>query len=115
MDLTGQLSNLPGPLLRLLEMRLRRSPVPQAPDRLHSSPFHRRPYERVRDAISNELVAEPEGLRVSELRRRVEAQLGETIDTKRFKDYLNGQSKAAKPLVERLSYGIYRLRQFINE
>ncbi len=45
-----------------------------------------------------------------EIRRRVEERLGEAVDRDRFKDYVNDQSRGADPLLERLGYGMYRLR-----
>lgn len=45
-----------------------------------------------------------------ELRRRVEDRLGEPVASARFKDYVNDQSKGVSPFLERLGYGIYRLR-----
>lgn len=45
-----------------------------------------------------------------EIRRRVEQRLGEPVAEARFKDYINDQSKGVNPLLERLAYGVYRLR-----
>ena len=45
-----------------------------------------------------------------EIRRRVEDRLGEPVASARFKDYVNDQSKGGNPLLERLGYGMYRLR-----
>lgn len=57
-----------------------------------------------------ELASEDSGLRLMEIRRRVENRLGESVASARFKDYVNDLSKGAKPLLERLGYGMYRLR-----
>ena len=50
-------------------------------------------------------------MRLMEMRRRVEQRLGGPVDSKRFKDYVNDQSKGADPLLERIGWGTYRLRQ----
>ena len=60
--------------------------------------------------IIQELAAEDSGLRLLEIRRRVEARLGEPVAPKRFKGYVNDQSRGAKPLLESMGYGRYRLR-----
>jgi hypothetical protein len=49
-------------------------------------------------------------LRLFELRRRVEEPLDRKPPRTRFKDYVNDQSKGRNPLLERLGYGRYRLR-----
>ena len=111
MDLTGQLSNLSAALVRLLAL-----PFPQFSDRTCQASsrqvpiFRRRGYELIRDAIVNELAMEDSGLRLKEIRHRVEDRLGEPVASARFKDYVNDQSKGANPLLERLGYGMYRLR-----
>ena len=64
----------------------------------------------VRGAIIEELASEEPGLRLMEIRRRVEHRLGESIDAARFRDYVNYQSRSANPWLERLGYGRYRLR-----
>lgn len=110
LDLTGQLSNLSGALVRLLAL-----PLPRCSDRTCQArrqvPFFRqRRYEVIRDAIVNELATKDSGLRPMELRRRVEDRLGEPVAPARFKDYVNDQSKGANAMLERLGYGLYRLR-----
>ncbi len=45
-----------------------------------------------------------------EIHRRVEERLRKHVDRDRFKDYVNDQSKGPEPLLERLGYGMYRLR-----
>jgi hypothetical protein len=45
-----------------------------------------------------------------EIRRRVDNRLGKPVPPARFKDYVNEQSKGANPVLERLGYGMYRLR-----
>jgi len=45
-----------------------------------------------------------------EIRQRVERRLGEPVTPKRFKDYVNDQSRGTRPLLERVGYGGYRLR-----
>jgi hypothetical protein len=49
-------------------------------------------------------------LRLSVIHERVEKRLGSSLSRARFKDYVNDQSKGARPLLERLGYGRYRLR-----
>lgn len=49
-------------------------------------------------------------MRLMEIRGRVEKRLGTPVDRDRFKDYVNDQSKGPDPLLERLGYGVYRLR-----
>ena len=111
MDLTGQLSNLSAALEKLLAL-----PLPRFSDRpRQASPrrapiFRQRPYEVIRDAIVQELATEAAGLRLLEIRRRVEDRLGEPIASARFRDYVNDQSRGTNPLLERLGYGNYRLR-----
>lgn len=51
------------------------------------------------------------GLRLMEIRQRVERRLDEPVAPKRFKDYVNDQSRGTRPLLERMGYGRYRLRQ----
>src|SRR5207245_1716875 len=94
MDLTGQLHNLSARLQSLLEL-----PLPQASGRPRDdvgrpqSPiFRRRHYELIRHAVVEELAAEGSGLRLMEIRRRVEKRIGEPIGPTRFKDYVNDQS-----------------------
>ena len=111
MDLTGQLSNLPAGLEKLFELPLPR-PSDARPHRregLHPI-FQQRTYERIRDALVKELPTESAGLRLMEIRRRVEERLGEPVEQKRFRDYVNDQSRGTNPLVERLGWGTYRLR-----
>lgn len=72
--------------------------------------FRQRDYERIRHAIVQALAAEEQGLRLREIRRRVEDRLGEAVIPTRFKNYVNQQSRGANSLLERLGYGIYRLR-----
>ncbi len=112
MDLPGQLANLPLKLQSLLELPLvRPSGRPRDDDVRGQSPFfRRRRYELIRDALVEELAAEDSGLRLVEIRRRVEERLGGPVDPTRFKDYVNEQSKGANPLLERLGYGTYSLR-----
>lgn len=111
MDLTGQLSNLSTAVERLLAYTSPRPSDPVMRDDPSRVPiFRARVYEQIRDALVLELAEEEYGLRLREIRRRVEARLGRPVDADRFKDYVNGQSKAANPLVERLGYGMYRLR-----
>lgn len=111
MDLTGQLSNLSAALVKVLEL-----PSPRCSDRTRQASsrqipiFRQRRYEVIRDAVVNELASEVSGLRLLEIRRRVEDRLGEPVPSARFKDYVNNQSKGANPLFERLGYGMYRLR-----
>ena len=111
MDLTGQLSNLHVPLVRLLAL-----PLARDTDRAHQTStrpaltVQRRAYEIVRRAILEELASEESGLRLMEIRRRVENRLGESVDSARFRDYVNYQSRSANPWLERLGYGRYSLR-----
>lgn len=74
----------------------------------------RRRYEAIRDAIVNELALEDAGLRLMEIRRRVEDRLGKPVASARFKDYVNDQSRGTNPLLERLGYGVYRLRSCVE-
>jgi len=111
-DLTGQLHNLSTRLRDLLEL-----PIVQPSGRSydavgsrHAPIFRQRRYELIRDAVIQELAVEGSGLRLMEIRRRVEDRLGEAIPPTRFKNYVNELSRGAKPLVERLGYGVYRLR-----
>jgi hypothetical protein len=69
-----------------------------------------REYERVRDAVIRELTPEAAGMRLGEIHRRVEERVGEPVPYRRFQNYVNFQSKAANPMLERLSRGMYRLR-----
>jgi hypothetical protein len=111
MDLTGQLSNLSSALEKLLVLPLPRFSDRGRPDNPRQSAiFRRRGYEVIRDAIVHELATEESGLRLMEIRRRVEARLGEPVASARFRDYVNYQSKSANPWLERLGYGMYRLR-----
>jgi hypothetical protein len=64
----------------------------------------------MRKAIVSELAAEASGLRLMEIRCRVEAQLGEALAPARFRDYVNYHSKGTNGFLERLAYGTYRLR-----
>ena len=111
-DLTGQLHNLPTKLHTLLELTpVQLSDRPRDDVGRQQSPiFRRRQYERIRRAVVQELAAEGSGLRLMEIRRRVENRLGEPVTPIRFKDYINDQSRGANPLLERLGYGMYRLR-----
>ena len=77
-------------------------------ERLHPI-LPQRAYERIRDALVKELPTDNSGLRLMEIRRCVEEQLGEPVDRKRFRDYVNDQSRGANPLLERLGWGVYRL------
>src|SRR5579883_2072917 len=114
MDLTvtGQLSNLSTALEKLLE-----APLPREPDReRHDIPhpgtiFRWRPYEHIRNALVREMPADGSGIRLKDLRQLVELRLGETVDRNRFKDYVNDQSRGANALLERVGYGVYRLRR----
>jgi hypothetical protein len=72
--------------------------------------FRQRRYELVRDAVVRELGDEGGELRLTEIRRRVELRLGGSVDKHRFRDYVNDQSRGRNPLLERLGYGLYRLR-----
>ena len=49
-------------------------------------------------------------LRLMEIRARMEARLGQSLSTNRFKDYVNDQTRGRNPLLERLGYGRYGLR-----
>jgi hypothetical protein len=95
-------------------------PLPRFSDRIgQASPrqapiFRQRTFELVRDAIVHELATEESGLRLVEIRRRVEVRLGEPVASARFKDYVNDQAKGANPLLERLGYGMYRLRSRVE-
>ena len=115
MDLTGQLSNLSAAVARLLAV-----PLPPFSHRArevrsrHVEIFRQRRYEAIRDAIVNELATEDSGLRLMEIRRRVEDRLGEPVVPGRFKDYVNEQSKGANAWLERLGYGMYRLRSRVE-
>ena len=111
MDLTGQLSNLSAVLEKLLALPLvRSSDRPRIENQRENPIFRQRPYELVRDAVVHELTAAGSELRLMEIRRRVEGRLGGPVDCNRFRDYVNDQSKGANPLLERLGYGMYRLR-----
>ena len=111
MDLTGQLCNLSTKLRNLLEMPLKKSGSPREyANRPLSQIFPRRRYELIRDALIHEMANEGSDLRLMEIRQRVEGRLGEPIAPKRFKDYVNDQSRGAKPLLERTCHGRYRLR-----
>jgi hypothetical protein len=57
-----------------------------------------------------ELAAETSGLRLIEIRRRVEHRLKAPVPYDRFKDFVNAHSKGSDPLLERSGYGTYRLR-----
>ena len=112
MDLTGQLSNLSASLERLFALPLVGTSVRAADDGYPQLPiFRQRSYELVRDALVLELAAEDAGLRMMEIRRRVEDRLGKPVAYRRFRDYVNSQSKGTSPLLERLGYGTYRLRR----
>jgi hypothetical protein len=78
--------------------------------RRESPIFRRRKYELIRDALVQELKGEGSGLRLMEIRRRVEFRLEEPVPPTRFKNYVNEQSKGTNPLLERLGWGRYRLR-----
>ena len=110
-DLTGQLSNLSTALASLFAL-----PLPRLSDRnrqASSRPapaFQRRRHVIIRNAIVTELTAADDGLRMKDLRHRVEVRLGEPVASARFRDYVNAQSKGVNPLLERVSYGMYRLR-----
>lgn len=111
-DLTGQLHNLSTTLRNLLELPLSQASGRTRDDvgRPQSPIFRRRHYELIRHAIVEELATEGSGLRLMEIRRRVEDRLGEPVSPTRLKDYVNDQSRGANPLLERLGYGVYRLR-----
>ena len=111
MDLTGQLSNLAASVERLFVLPLGQSERPVHDTHRAVPIFRQRPYERVRDALVHELTTDSSGLRLMEIHRRVEDRLGEPVSRDRFKDYVNGQSKGARALLERLGYGVYRLRR----
>ena len=112
LDLTGQLHNLSTRLRNLLDLPLKLSgPPPEDTERCTGPVFRQRPYELVRDAIIHELDTESSGLRLVEIRQRVERRLDEPVAPKRFKDYVNDQSRGTRPLLERMGYGRYRLRQ----
>ena len=112
MDLTGQLSNLPALVESLLA-----TPVVRAGGRVRIREERRAPilrqhrYELIRDALVRELGDHGAELRLMDLRERVELRLGESVDRRRFRDYVNDQSRGASPLLERLGYGTYRLRR----
>jgi hypothetical protein len=111
MDLTGQLSNLSTAVETVL--LLNRTTHRESVVSDHRTPrpsFRQRPYELVRDALVQELTADGSGLRLMEIRLRVEDHLGGPVDQKRFKDYVNDQSRGADALLERLAWGTYRLR-----
>jgi hypothetical protein len=72
--------------------------------------FRQRRYERIRDALVEELTLEAGELRLMELRRRVEDRLGEPVDPIRFRYFVSYQSKSVSSLLERLGYGLCRLR-----
>jgi hypothetical protein len=115
MDLTGQLSNLSAALARLLALPLPRfSGQTCRTSARPASTFRRRKYEVIRDAIVAELLETDTGLRLKEMRSRVESRLGEPVAPARFREYVNAQSKGATPLLERLGYGRYRLRSRIE-
>jgi len=110
MDLTGQLSNLSTPLERLLVHCRYLLSARSCDEGPRQRPvFRQRRYEVIRDALVHELLTESSGLRLMEIRRRVENRLGEPLDNHRFRDYVNDQSKGTNPLLERLGWGIYRL------
>jgi hypothetical protein len=64
----------------------------------------------VRAAILAVLTEEGGELRLGEIQRRVEARLGEAVRPERFKDYVNQQSRGRRAILERLGYGLYRVR-----
>ena len=64
----------------------------------------------VRAALTEVLSEAVSELRLSAIHERVEQRLGSTLSRTRFKGYVNDQSKGARPLLERLGYGRYRLR-----
>jgi hypothetical protein len=66
--------------------------------------------EAVRIALTEVLAEAGSDLRLSAIHERVEQRLGSTLSRTRFKDYVNDQSRGARPLLERLGYGRYRLR-----
>ena len=111
MDLTGQLHNLSTRLRNLLDLPLVKTsgPPPDGADRQQRPIFRQRTYELVRDAVVQELATESSGLRLWEIRQRVERRLDEPVAPKRFKDYVNDQSRGTNPLLERVGYGRYRL------
>jgi hypothetical protein len=110
-ELTGQLSNLSALLEKLLSTPLvRTSARAQAPGERRGPVFHQRRYELVRDALLAELAADGGELRLKEILRRVEQRLGEPVEYGPFRDFVNYQPKGAAPLLERLGYGMYRLR-----
>ena len=109
MDLTGQLSNLSAALVNVLALPLRQRSDRTCKATCRQPILPQRRYEVLRDAVVSELTGEDYGLRLREIRRRVEARLGEPVACARFKDYVNDQSKGANPLLERLGYGMYRL------
>jgi hypothetical protein len=106
MDLTGQLCNLPEHVRSLFNLRLeRRSGQPHGAASVFLTPR----FVAVRSAIVSVLAEEAGGLRLRELRQRVEQRLGEDIDAARFKDYVNDQSHGKEAILERLGYGHYKL------
>jgi len=96
LELTGQLSNLSDALVRLFALPLPRlsGRTCQASSR-RAPTFRRRRHEAIRDAIVTELTAADAGLRLKEIRSRVENRLGESVAPARFRDYVNAQSKGA--------------------
>jgi len=72
--------------------------------------MQRRTYEAVRRALVQVLTSEGSGVRLKDLRQKVEERLGKPVNQNRFKDYVNSQTRGANPLLERLGYGTYRLR-----
>ena len=110
MDLTGQLSNLSPIAERLFALPLSGLSHRSRGDGRHQSPiFRQRRYEVIRAALVHELLTESAGLRLREIRLRVEDRLGEPVDRNRFRDYVNDQSRGSSPLLERLGWGVYHL------
>lgn len=110
MDLTGRLSNLPDELLSLLNLRCEPQ---QRQAAVHSAPvvLFEKPRALVLRETLVEVLREADGdLRLMELRERMEARLGESLASKRFRDYVNDQTRGRNPLLTRLGYGRYRLR-----
>jgi hypothetical protein len=111
MDLTGQLCNLPERVVALFNVRLERRSGQSAFLAESRKPFLAVPrFVAVRSAIVSVLREEAGELRLMEIRRRAEERLGEPLDNRRFKDFVNDQSRGRKSLLERTGYGLYRLR-----
>jgi hypothetical protein len=109
MDLIGQLHNPSLKLQDCLDLRIERG---------SARSIHRprraaaRSNARVVRKALIEILKEDGffALRLTELKRRVESRIGESVSPARFKDYVNEQSRGRKAILERVGYGQYRLR-----